>query len=160
VFGEIFGGLLTDGGGDHGNGTVEVGKDLFLGELARFVEFAVAIAHVAGAGDLRADVVIQIAGEMQEQVADAVAVGKRLAPKLVGGKGRDPLVKAGANFFVVSGERGSNEMAEFWQLGLDFLAAAARAAFWDFKPSIFEIQISTFGFQLARLARLRAAGEK
>jgi len=110
--GEIFGGLFADGGGDHGDSAVEIDENLFLGELARLVEFAVAVTHVAGSGDLRADVVIQIAGEMQEQVADAIAVRIGLSPELLGRKGRDPLVKA--NFFVVSGERGSDELAELW----------------------------------------------
>jgi len=125
--GEIFGGLLADGRGNHGDGSVEIGEDLFLGEFARLVEFALAVAHVAGAGDLRADVVIQIAGKMQQQVADAVAVGIRLAPKLVSRKRRDPLVQASANFFVVSGERGSNERADVWHWSLVFLAARASA---------------------------------
>ena len=112
--GEIFGGLLADGGGDHGDGAVEIGEDLFLGELARLVEFAVAVAHVASASDLRADVVIQIAGEMQEQVADAIPVRIGLAPELISGQGRDPLVQARANLFIVSGERGRDELAEVW----------------------------------------------
>ena len=49
--GEIFGGLLADGGGDHGDGAVEVSEHLILGERARFVELALAIADVAGAGN-------------------------------------------------------------------------------------------------------------
>ena len=110
--GEVFGGLLAHGGGGHGDGAVEVGEDLLFGKLARIVEFAVAIAQVAGASDLRGDVVIQIAGEMQEQVADAIAVGIRLEPKLVGRERINPLVHASANFFVVSGERGCDELAE------------------------------------------------
>jgi len=52
------------------------------------------------------DVKIQIAGEMQQEMADAVAVGIGLAPKLFGGNGREPLVYARANFLVVCGERG------------------------------------------------------
>jgi hypothetical protein len=141
-FGEICGGLFADGGRDHGDGAVEIDENLFLGEPARLVEFAVAVTHVGGAGDLRADVVIQIAGEMQEQVADAITVRIGLLPELIGRKGRDPLMQAEANFFVVSGERRSDELAEVWHGPAG--AAARRAA-----CAILNHRFRTFKFQLS-----------
>ena len=140
--GEIFGGLFADGGGDHGDSAVEIDENLFLGELARLVEFAFPVTHVAGTGDLRADIVIQIAGEMQEHVADAIAIRVRLSPELVGGKGRDPLVKAKANFFVVSSERGRDELAEVWHWPVWDRSEACGVC--DSKLSFLNIQISTF----------------
>jgi len=141
-FGEICTGLFMDGGSDHGDGAVEIDQNLFLRELARLVEFAVAVTHIAGTGDLRADVVIQIAGEMQEQVADAIAVRIGLLPELVGRKGRDPLVQAKANFFVVSGKRGSDELAEVWHGPVRRRSEACGGC--DSRPSFSNIQISTF----------------
>ena len=46
------------------------------------MKFARAIADVAGVRDLRADVIVQIAGEMQDKMAEAVSVGIRLLPEL------------------------------------------------------------------------------
>src|ERR1700733_1202016 len=46
------------------------------------LKFARAIADVAGVRDLRADVIVQIAGEMQDKKAEAVSVGIRLLPEL------------------------------------------------------------------------------
>lgn len=44
-------------------------------------EFLVAVADVSGARDLRTDVIVQVACEVQEQVADAVSVGVGLGPR-------------------------------------------------------------------------------
>jgi hypothetical protein len=156
--GEIFGGLFADGGGDHGDSAVEIDEYLFLGEHARLVEFAVAVTHVAGTGDLRADVVIQIASEMQEQMADAIAVRIGLSPELLGGKGRDPLVKAKANFFVVSGERGSDELAELCHWPVWGRSEACGVC--DSKLSFLNIQISTFNPRRWCKSMLRAKSDE
>ena len=57
-----------------------VSASSFVGRFC-FREFAGAIADVAGLGDLRADVVVQVAGEMQDEMADAVAVGEWIFPE-------------------------------------------------------------------------------
>ena len=80
----IAGSLLANGRDDHGDGGVEIGQHFFLGVLGRVAEFERAVADVAGVRDMRADVVVQVAGEMQQQMADAIAVGIRFGPKLLG----------------------------------------------------------------------------
>ena len=55
----------------------------------------------AGLGDLRADVIVQIAGEMQDEVADAVSVGEWIFPELFFGERGDPRVEVDAEMFVV-----------------------------------------------------------
>ncbi len=52
--------------------------------LAAIGEFLVAVADVSCARDLRTDVIVQVACEVQEQVADAVSVGVGLGPELSG----------------------------------------------------------------------------
>jgi hypothetical protein len=46
------------------------------------IELAGTITDVTGLRDLRADVVVQIAGEMKDEVAEAVAIGKWFLPEL------------------------------------------------------------------------------
>ena len=56
-------------------------------------ELLVAVPNVAGPGNLRSDVVIQVACEVKDEVPNAVAVRIRLAPELVGGKRRHQLLR-------------------------------------------------------------------
>ena len=67
-------------------------------------EFALAVAHIAGARDLRAKVVVQIAGQMQRQMAEAVAVRIRLAPELLLAQRFRQRLHAGGEFLIGSAE--------------------------------------------------------
>jgi hypothetical protein len=61
-------------------------KSLIFRRRIRVIEFARTVADVAGVGDLRADVVIQIAGEVKDQVTEAVALRVGLLPELFVGE--------------------------------------------------------------------------
>jgi|GraSoiStandDraft_1057264.scaffolds.fasta_scaffold87823_2 hypothetical protein len=61
-------------------------KTIHYGSFRRatcFRKFPVAIADVPSAGNLRSDVVVQIAGEMKHKVSETVSERKRLAPELL-----------------------------------------------------------------------------
>ncbi len=88
--GPIFRGLIFYAGEDHGDGLVEETQGLVFGGRIGIIEFARAVANVAGLRDLRADVVVQVSGEVQHEMAEAVAGGVGLAPELgVGERGSE-----------------------------------------------------------------------
>lgn len=84
--------LLLQSGDDHGDGVVEFAKHFGFACAASFREFQIAITNVAGLGDLRADVIVEVTGEVEQKVAGAVAVGVGIAPKLLVRKGINPSV--------------------------------------------------------------------
>src|ERR1700693_1282432 len=96
--------LRADGFENHLYGIVEALESLVLRRRIGVVEFARAVAHVAGLGDLRANVVVQISSEMQNQVSEAVAERKGLLPELVMGQGRGQLANSGGVRGVAIGE--------------------------------------------------------
>ena len=77
------------------------------------VEFARAVADVAGLRDLRADVVVQVAGQVQDEVAEAVAEGEGLLPELGVGERRGEFVDAGGVGGVATEENGCKWSFEF-----------------------------------------------
>jgi hypothetical protein len=64
------------------------------------------MAHVSGGSNLGTDVVVQVAGEMKQQVANAVSVRIGTAPDLLVGQGVNQGMDAVADRFVVGGEAG------------------------------------------------------
>ena len=92
VGGPVLGRLRVDGSDDDRDGVVEVVESLIFRRRIRVVELARAIADIAGLRDLRADVVIQIACEVKDQVAEAVSVREGLLPELGFGKRRRQFV--------------------------------------------------------------------
>jgi hypothetical protein len=70
------------------------------------VELARAVADVSGLGDLCADVVVQVAGQVQDEMSEAVAEGKRLLPELSTGERRGEFVDASGVGGVAGGEHG------------------------------------------------------
>src|SRR5258708_614166 len=62
------------------NRRVEVGQHDGLGGWLDFGEFALALAHVTRAAELGSDEVIQVPGQMKDQVADRIAWLDRFAP--------------------------------------------------------------------------------
>jgi len=60
---------------------------------------------------------------MQQQVADAIAIGIRLSPELVGRERRDLFVNFVADFFVIGCERGGDERRKFRHGGFSLLQA-------------------------------------
>jgi hypothetical protein len=87
ISGPVLRQLRVDGSDDHGDGIGEAPKSLIFRWRIRIVEFARSVANVASVRDLRADVVIQIAREMEHKVAEAVSEGEGLLPELVFSQG-------------------------------------------------------------------------
>jgi hypothetical protein len=106
-------GLVFDSGNHHGDGVVESAKNLCFGRATCLREFEIAIANVAGGGDSGSDVVAEVAREMKDQVASAVAIGKRIHPELFVGKWVDPLMKAGGVRLEFLDKGCGNGLAEF-----------------------------------------------
>src|SRR4051812_25159530 len=78
----VLGRLLANGLEHDFNRIVEFLQSVSLGRRCRFRKLAWPVTHIPRLRDLRADVVIQIASEMQNQVPKAVAKSKWLAPEL------------------------------------------------------------------------------
>src|SRR4030081_2080644 len=83
ISGTVLSRLRVYGSDDYGNRFIEPLESFVFRRRIRIVEFARAVANVAGLCDLRADVVFQIACEMQHQVAEAISEGKGLCQNLV-----------------------------------------------------------------------------
>ena len=79
---------------DHRHGFVELSQQHVHGRMGRIREFLLTLADVAAAGDRGPDVVVEVAGQVQDQVAHAVAEGKRFRPERLGGDGADEMVDA------------------------------------------------------------------
>src|SRR6476646_9290391 len=88
----------------HVHRGVEIAKYLGLRPSRGIDELAVARANVAGLRHPRADVIAEVSGEMQHQVAKAVAVRVRLHPELLVGERRGELVHATPATTVVPSE--------------------------------------------------------
>src|ERR1700716_295441 len=88
ISGPVLRRLRLDGSDDHREGVVEAAESLIFRWRIRIVEFAWTVTDVAGLRNLRADVVIQVAREVQNQVAEAVSVREGLLPELGSGKRR------------------------------------------------------------------------
>ena len=97
---------------DHSDGVVELAKHVRLQGVARFGEFQIAVADVAGTGDLRADVIAEVTGKMEDEMADTVGVGKGVSPELLIRQGIDPLVEAGGVLVELIYESTANSLAE------------------------------------------------
>ena len=74
--------LGADGLLHHGDGRVKPLQSLLFRRRIRVGEFQRAVADIAGLCDLCADVVIQVSGEMQDEVTEAVSVWERFLPEL------------------------------------------------------------------------------
>ena len=85
--------LPFEGHQNERNGFIEFAQDLGFGRLAGLAELQVAVANVAGIGNARAEVITEIAGQVEHEVADTVAVGKGIAPKLALRQRVGPLVE-------------------------------------------------------------------
>jgi hypothetical protein len=105
-------GLIFKSRKHHGDGFVKFAKDLGFRRAARFREFQIAIANVAGLGDLSADVIVEIAGEVEQEVAGTVAVRIGIGPKLFVGKRIDPSVNVLGSPAVFAGEAGGDGLRQ------------------------------------------------
>ena len=76
----------------------------FLRGRIGVVEFTRAVADVTGFRDLRADVIVQVAGEVQDQVPEGVSEGKRFLPELGVGERRSQFTDSGGILSVAVGE--------------------------------------------------------
>src|SRR5260221_5671196 len=66
--------LGSEGGEDHVHGAVELPEALLLGAPRRVGEFTPPASNVTGAGDLRSDVVGEIARQIEQQGSDRTAI--------------------------------------------------------------------------------------
>ena len=87
ISGPVLSRLRVYGSDDYGNRFIEALESFVFRRRIRIVEFARSVANVASVRDLRADVVIQIAREMEHKVAEAVSEGEGLLPELVFSQG-------------------------------------------------------------------------
>src|SRR5262245_43900294 len=78
-----FGGLGFQRGDYHIHRLIKPSQDLRFRRRGAFSEFAFTVTDVPRAGDLRANVIIEIADDMQRQMSKAVSVGIRLCPELL-----------------------------------------------------------------------------
>jgi hypothetical protein len=97
----ILGGLLANGFGDHVDGAIEILQYLLFAGTRSLGKLAVAIAHISGSGNLCTDVVVEIAGQVQNQMPDVVAVRKWILPELLVRKRLDPFVELRADFLEI-----------------------------------------------------------
>src|SRR5579864_93796 len=91
-------GLFGDGVLHHDHGSGKCLEQVFFGYPVLRGEFQVTIANVARSRDVGPNIKIQVAGEVKEEMPNAVAIGIRAGPNLVIGE----RLKQGMNFF---GER-------------------------------------------------------
>ena len=96
--------MRADGLENHIHAVVEALESLIFRRRVRVVEFARAVAHVACPGDLRADVVVQVAGQVQNQVAETIAKEERVLPELGFGQRRGQLAYPGCVRSIAVGE--------------------------------------------------------
>jgi hypothetical protein len=97
----IVGGLFANRCLHHFYRVIKIRKRFQFGRWFCFRKFARAIALVACLRDLRTDVIVEIAGEMQNQMTDAVAVREWIFPELFFCERRDSRVQVDAEMFVV-----------------------------------------------------------
>src|SRR5215471_4763229 len=71
--GKLLGTEPVDDAPERRHGYLEVGEQSSAGRRASFREFPFSIANVSGVAKLRADAVVQVPGQVQDQVADRVA---------------------------------------------------------------------------------------
>ena len=108
-------GLFFDGGNHHRNCLIEFTQDFRLRQLLRLRKFQITIAYVTGFGDLRADVITQIAGQVQHQMPDAVAVRERIVPELLLGKRVNPLVEFRRAVAIFTDKGGTDAIGKLTQ---------------------------------------------
>src|SRR4051812_27535157 len=78
--GPIVAGLFANGGGKETDSIVELLECFGFGRRVLVGKFLLSVAHIPGLRDLCADVVVDIAGKVQHQVANVVSVWKGIAP--------------------------------------------------------------------------------
>ncbi len=88
VGGPVLRRLRGDGSDDHGDGVGEAFERFVCRRRIRVGEFTRAVADVASLRNLCADVVIQVAREVEDQVAETVSEGEGPLPELGFGQGR------------------------------------------------------------------------
>src|SRR5450755_3281181 len=101
----IVAGLRADGLEHHSNGVIKAFESFVFRRTTRVVKFARAVADISGLSDLRADVVVEIPGEVQHQMSKAVAKGKWLLPEMRVSDWRGQFVDAGGVGGVAIHER-------------------------------------------------------
>src|ERR1700683_5346088 len=95
---------MADAFQNNRNRLVELSDSFFFRRRIRIGEFPRTVTDVAAPRNLRADVVVQIAGQMQNEVAEAVSVGEGVFPKLPVRQGCSQFVDSGSVRGVALGE--------------------------------------------------------
>ncbi len=96
--------LRREGREDHVHGAVEVLEHLGLGPAGGVAELPRSVSNVTGSGDLRSDVVAQVAGQVEQQVPDRIAVGEGALPEQLGRERFDESVDVTPDALVVPGQ--------------------------------------------------------
>jgi hypothetical protein len=96
--------LFLQSGRDGGDGGVKIPEQKFFWVAGGVAEFKRPVADISRPADLRADVVAQIAGKMQQQVSDTVAIRIRAGPYLLVRKRLNQRVNLLRRFLVIAGE--------------------------------------------------------
>lgn len=105
-------GLGAGGSGDHGDRFGETLQDFRFAGTRRLGEFEVSVSDISRSRDLRADVIVEISGEMEHQMSEAVAERKRLAPELFIAQRIGEFADFAAQFFVTSCESSSDGLVQ------------------------------------------------
>src|SRR5215475_10623706 len=111
-FQPVFRLLFANRGNDHGNRAVERSEDFFFWNLLRLSELPVAVAYITRLRNARANVIVQISGQMKDQVPDTISIGIRLSPKLFRRKAPGPLVHIFPHHLVIRGQILGNRLRQ------------------------------------------------
>lgn len=110
---------------DCDHGVVKGLQQVLFSFAAGFSEFKLAVALISGIRDLRANVITQIASEMEQEVANAVTVRIRPAPDLVIGKRSQQRVDFLGTGLVVAAEIHPNIERQVCHFGMIVLGQLA-----------------------------------
>src|SRR2546425_3272519 len=97
----------------HGDGAVQCAQGLLFAWRLFIRKLPFAVPHISGFRHARPNVVVQIAGQVQHQVPDAISVRIRLAPAPFIRKRGHRLVQLGRNIFVIRRQPISHRFVQF-----------------------------------------------
>src|SRR5208337_2905111 len=113
---------------DHRHGLVELAQQHFHGRVGWIGELLLALTLVTAAGNDCPDVVVQVTGQVQNQVADAVAEGEGLGPERPGGHRVNEVVDPMGQVFEVAGTHlRSAGRGRTWSLAQSWLVSFRRS---------------------------------
>src|SRR5262245_25020508 len=100
----VFFRLLANGATHIGDSFVKALHDFRFGRTISLGELSVAIPHITGACDLRADVILQITGQVKDEMSETVSKRERLLPELLVAERRRQLPNQRSKHFITFGK--------------------------------------------------------